>query len=114
APTRFSQVLTNLLHNAVKFTKEGWICLKMEVTSLTQQMVTINISVEDTGIGIESDKQHMIFERFSQAESSTSRSYGGTGLGLAISKKILQLQGVTLQLRSEPGKGSCFYFTQTL
>lgn len=112
-PTRFSQVLTNLLHNAVKFTKEGWICLKIEVASLTQQMMTIHISVEDTGIGIELEKQHMIFESFSQAESSTSRSYGGTGLGLAISKKILQLQGVDLQLKSSPGKGSCFYFTQS-
>ncbi len=67
----------------------------------------------DTGIGISPEKQNMIFDRFTQADSSTSRSYGGTGLGLAISKRILELQGVTLQLRSEPGKGSEFFFTQT-
>lgn len=112
-PTRFVQVLTNLLHNAIKFTKEGWVCLKMEVISLTPENVSIHISIEDTGIGIESDKQSMIFESFSQAESSTSRSYGGTGLGLAISKKILQLQNINLQLESVPQKGSRFYFTQT-
>lgn len=112
-PTRLTQVLTNLLHNAIKFTKEGWICLKMEVVSLTPEDVSVTISVEDTGIGIEAGKKNMIFESFSQAESSTSRSYGGTGLGLAISKKILQLQNVNLQLESEPGKGSRFYFTQT-
>jgi signal transduction histidine kinase/CheY-like chemotaxis protein len=112
-PTRFSQVLTNLLHNAVKFTREGEVCLKMKVVSLTPEMISVTISVEDTGIGIDADKQSMIFESFSQAESSTSRSYGGTGLGLAISKKILQLQDIELQLESTPGKGSRFYFTQS-
>lgn len=112
-PTRFSQVLTNLLHNAIKFTREGWICLKIEVIALTKETATITISVEDTGIGIDPSKQSMIFESFSQAESSTSRSYGGTGLGLAISRKILQLQNVALQVESTPGKGSRFFFTQT-
>ncbi|HEY6902309.1 MAG TPA: response regulator, partial [Puia sp.] len=63
--------------------------------------------------GIPKEKQQMIFDRFTQADSSTSRSYGGTGLGLAITKRILELQGVDLRLESEPGKGSCFYFTQT-
>jgi CheY-like chemotaxis protein len=81
--------------------------------SLTNEAATIILAVEDTGIGIEPEKQQMIFDRFTQADSSTNRSYGGTGLGLAITKKILEIQGVQLQLSSTPGKGSRFYFTQT-
>jgi signal transduction histidine kinase len=113
-PTRTSQVINNLVQNAIKFTKEGFVRLGIAVDTVLPDTVTVTVSVEDTGIGIPKEKQDMIFDRFTQADSSTSRSYGGTGLGLAISKKILELQGVTLQLRSEPGKGSCFYFTQTL
>lgn len=112
-PTRFSQVINNLVHNALKFTKEGWVCLKVKAAAHTSDAITVKISVEDTGIGIDNSKLHLIFERFSQAESSISRSYGGTGLGLAISKKILQLQGSELEVKSAPGKGSCFYFIQT-
>ena len=112
-PTRTSQVINNLVHNAVKFTKEGSVRLSIAVDAVLPEAMTVTVRVEDTGIGIPKDKQHMIFDRFTQADSSTSRSYGGTGLGLAISRKILELQGVTLQLMSEQGKGSCFYFTQT-
>jgi signal transduction histidine kinase len=112
-PTRTGQVITNLVHNAIKFTKEGSVHLTMKVISDAPDTVTVTVSVQDTGIGIAPEKQSMIFDRFTQADSSTSRSYGGTGLGLAISKKILGLQGVVLQLESELGKGSCFYFTQT-
>ncbi|MHA4809269.1 ATP-binding protein [Flavitalea flava] len=112
-PTRTIQVITNLVHNAIKFTREGSVCLKIQVDSLTADAATLTILVEDTGIGIAPEKQHMIFDRFTQADSSTSRSYGGTGLGLAITKRILELQKVTLQLKSEPGKGSVFFFTQT-
>jgi signal transduction histidine kinase/CheY-like chemotaxis protein len=112
-PTRTSQVINNLVHNAVKFTKVGTVRLLLTVDSLTPDNATVTIGVEDTGIGIAADKQGVIFDRFTQADSSTSRSYGGTGLGLAITKKILELQGVTLNLVSEPGKGSTFYFTQT-
>jgi signal transduction histidine kinase/ActR/RegA family two-component response regulator len=112
-PTRISQVISNLVHNAVKFTENGFVLLSAVVNSCTEDQITVTISVKDTGIGIEPDKQKMIFERFTQADSSTSRNFGGTGLGLAISKRILQLQGVSLQLESEAGKGSTFYFTQT-
>lgn len=112
-PTRTSQVINNLVHNAIKFTKEGSVRLSITVDEARPGAMKVTVRVEDTGIGIPRDKQHMIFDRFTQADSSTSRSYGGTGLGLAISRKILELQGVTLQLTSEPGKGSCFYFTQT-
>jgi len=112
-PTRTSQVINNLVHNAIKFTKEGLVRLSLTVEEKTKEAITITIRVEDTGIGIPRDKQQLIFDRFTQADSSTSRSYGGTGLGLAISKRILELQGVDLRLQSEPGKGSCFYYTQT-
>ena len=112
-PTRTGQVITNLVHNALKFTLEGTVQLNMVMESLKDDIVTVATSVEDTGIGIAPEKQGMIFDRFTQADSSTSRSYGGTGLGLAITKRILELQGVTLQLKSEAGRGSVFHFTQT-
>jgi len=112
-PTRTSQVINNLVHNAVKFTRIGSVRVSITVDSSDQDRITVTVSVEDTGIGIPADKQSVIFDRFTQADSSTSRSYGGTGLGLAITRRILELQGVTLRLRSEPGKGSTFYFTQT-
>ena len=112
-PTRTSQVINNLVHNAVKFTKVGSVQLSIVVDSANQDHLTLTVKVTDTGIGIAPEKQGGIFDRFTQADSSTSRSYGGTGLGLAITKKILELQGVSLKLQSEPGKGSQFYFTQT-
>jgi signal transduction histidine kinase/CheY-like chemotaxis protein len=112
-PTRTGQVINNLLHNAVKFTHKGWVRLSIEVKETTADTMKITISIQDTGIGISKDKQDVIFERFTQADSSTSRSYGGTGLGLAICKKLLELQGSRLELESETGKGSCFSFTQT-
>lgn len=111
-PTRTGQVITNLVHNAIKFTKEGYVLLRLTVEEITDTEITVTISVKDTGIGIPYNKQRIIFEQFTQADSSTSRSFGGTGLGLAISKSILELQGSKLQLKSEPGKGSEFYFTQ--
>jgi CheY-like chemotaxis protein len=118
-PTRTSQVINNLVHNAVKFTRVGTVRVSIAVDSIDQDhttmqdRITLTVRVEDTGIGIPMEKQGIIFDRFTQADSSTSRSYGGTGLGLAITRKILELQGVTLNLLSEPGKGSTFYFTQT-
>jgi signal transduction histidine kinase/CheY-like chemotaxis protein len=112
-PTRTSQVINNLVHNAIKFTKEGTVQLSLRLDDRTKESMTVTVSVTDTGIGIPPEKQQLIFDRFTQADSSTSRSYGGTGLGLAISKRILELQGVKLRVQSEPGKGSCFYFTQS-
>jgi len=112
-PTRTGQVITNLVNNAIKFTMHGGVVLHIIVKDQTDNMVTITVRIEDSGIGIAPDKQKMIFEEFTQADTSTSRNFGGTGLGLAICKKILRLQGSSLQLVSEPGKGSAFYFTQT-
>lgn len=109
---RLMQVLTNLLNNAVKFTNSGSVRLK--VTSLPSNMrnnLNLKFSVIDTGIGIPREKQHQIFESFSQADTSTTREYGGTGLGLAISAKIIELMGSKIFLESIPGKGSLFGFT---
>lgn len=112
-PTRLSQVMTNLVHNAIKFTNKGFVQVGVTVTSQTEATVTLNIEVKDTGIGISKEKQKVIFERFTQADSSTSRGFGGTGLGLAICKRILELQNSSLNLQSDEGKGSTFYFIQT-
>ncbi len=112
-PTRIFQVLTNLVHNAVKFTNVGSVEVKLIVVSETEREIAIKFEVNDTGIGISKEKQAIIFDRFTQADSSTSRSFGGTGLGLAISKRILDLQGSELQVTSEENKGSTFYFIQS-
>jgi signal transduction histidine kinase len=112
-PTRMSQVINNLVQNAVKFTEKGSVVLAIKADQISNEATTLTISVTDTGIGIAPEKQQLIFERFTQADSSTSRSYGGTGLGLTITKGILALQHVKLQIQSEPGKGSVFYFTQS-
>lgn len=112
-PTRISQVITNLVHNSIKFTQKGYVEVGVKVISETEKTVKLKISVTDTGIGISKEKQKIIFNRFTQADSSTSRGYGGTGLGLAISKRILELQHSSLQLISKEDKGSTFFFLQT-
>ncbi len=108
--TRLFQVLTNLVHNAVKFTDRGRVEVKLNVVEETEQTMTIQFQVIDTGIGISKEDQKIIFDRFTQADSSASRSFEGTGLGLAISKRILDLQGGRLSVFSESGKGATFSF----
>lgn len=112
-PTRISQVITNLVHNAIKFTNQGSVQVRLMVATQTETAITLNIQVRDTGIGISKDKQKVIFDRFTQADSSTSRGFGGTGLGLSICKRILELQNSSLNLISDEGRGSTFYFIQT-
>jgi signal transduction histidine kinase len=112
-PTRTSQVITNLVHNAIKFTPAGKVSVSIKVQEQDAQTVTLLFEVADTGIGISPEKQALIFERFTQADSSISRGFGGTGLGLTICKKILELQQSALKVNSEEGKGSVFYFSQT-
>lgn len=109
---RMFQVVTNLVHNAIKFTHHGKVKVILKVLEQSETEVSIRMEVSDTGIGISKAKQAIIFERFTQADSSTSRSFGGTGLGLAISKRILELQHSSLKVSSEEGKGSTFYFIQ--
>lgn len=110
--TRLFQVITNLVHNAIKFTLEGSVIVSLTIADENTEEIKVTFSIKDTGIGIANDKQELIFERFTQADSSTSRSFGGSGLGLAISKRILEMQDAKLNVRSEVGKGSEFYFTQ--
>lgn len=108
---RLKQILINLLGNAVKFTSNGKVKLKIEVIDrITTHQTRLRFSVIDTGIGIRRENQAKIFEAFSQEDSSTSRQYGGTGLGLSISNKLLALMNSKLELISEPNVGSTFYF----
>ena len=112
---RLRQVLLNLTGNAVKFTPHGEVKVCAGVVGLGQDSgkpwTEIEFSVTDTGIGIPEDKQRLIFEPFRQAEGSTTRQFGGTGLGLAISRRLVELMGGSLQLESQPGRGSRFYFS---
>lgn len=110
-PTRMLQVLNNLLSNAVKFTTEGTITLRALLVSKFENQVVIRFEVEDTGIGISSDKLKYVFEKFTQANQDTTRKFGGSGLGLAISKGLVELMHGNLKLESELGKGSTFSFT---
>ncbi len=108
---RLKQILINLLSNASKFTEQGEIELKIEaLTDPTEKEIIIRFEVRDTGIGIQPAKQKKIFQAFSQEDGSVTRKYGGTGLGLTISNKLLALMGSSLQLKSNPGNGSTFYF----
>jgi PAS domain S-box-containing protein len=109
---RIRQVLVNLLTNAIKFTHKGEVELKVEILedATNNETIKFRFSVKDTGIGISLDKQLKIFDAFSQEDASTTRKFGGTGLGLTISNKLLGLMGSKLELKSEPNKGSLFYF----
>lgn len=113
-PLRLSQIMNNLISNAVKFTQNGIIKIQVDQISLKDGISTFKVQVQDTGIGIDLNKFNLIFEKFAQAESTTSRKFGGTGLGLVITKKLLQLLGSDIELKSELGKGSNFYFTLQL
>jgi signal transduction histidine kinase/DNA-binding response OmpR family regulator len=108
---RLSQILTNLIGNAIKFTKKGFVKLIVELVKNDYEIGELKFSVIDTGIGIDKDKINKIFERFEQAETSTTRKYGGTGLGLSISKNLVSLYGGELNVESIIGKGSNFNFT---
>ncbi|HNF14577.1 MAG TPA: ATP-binding protein, partial [Leptospiraceae bacterium] len=111
--TRLKQILLNLTGNAVKFTENGKITVRAEKIMERNNTVHILFSVEDTGIGIPHEKQERLFKPFTQADSSTTRKFGGTGLGLAISRKLTELLGGNISLKSTPGKGSRFSFSIT-
>ena len=113
-PTRFRQVLTNLMGNAPKFTDAGEIELSLDIEEEKDNRIKIHAKIRDTGIGIPEDKLSTIFEPFKQADGSTTRKYGGTGLGLSICKKISELMGGEVWAESEKNKGSIFHFTAWL
>ena len=113
-PTRFRQVLINLMGNAPKFTDAGEIELSLEIEEEKDDGIKFHAKIRDTGIGVPHNKLATIFEPFKQADGSTTRKYGGTGLGLSICKKISELMGGQVWAESEEGKGSIFHFTAWL
>jgi CheY-like chemotaxis protein len=113
-PTRITQIIFNLVSNAIKFTRQGYVEVKVGLIEDRQNQIIIRFSVKDSGIGIERDNLNAIFEPFTQESITTTRKYGGTGLGLAIVKRLLELRGVQMQVTSKPGQGSEFSFNLDL
>ncbi|HYO80154.1 MAG TPA: ATP-binding protein [Bryobacteraceae bacterium] len=112
-PLRLRQVLGNLVSNALKFTPQGFVRIEASA-EVTGQSATLTFVVTDSGIGVAPEEQQRIFEKFAQADTSTTRHYGGTGLGLSISRKLVEMMGGTIRLSSTPGHGSTFWFTVPL
>ena len=107
---RLTQIMNNLVNNAIKFTAEGSVKISVKQVGAPGNKIKLLFEVIDTGIGIDKKMQQQVFEDFVQADSNISRKYGGTGLGLAITKKLVELQGGNIHVESKPGKGSRFYF----
>ncbi|MDH3591400.1 MAG: response regulator, partial [Planctomycetota bacterium] len=113
-PGRVRQVLTNLLGNAIKFTATGYVLVDLQGYEVDGEDVIIRLGVQDTGIGIPADRVNNVFEKFTQAETSTTRRFGGTGLGLTICRSLTELMGGEIGVESEYGKGTTFWFTLRL
>lgn len=113
-PTRLRQVLSNLLSNAIKFTESGEVTLRISCASRTNGIATLDVSIDDTGIGISEEARLKLFQAFSQGDSSTTRRFGGSGLGLAIAKMLVEKMGGRIGVESSEGEGSSFWFTVKL
>jgi len=109
-PLRLKQVLINLCNNALKFTSEGYVRIRVKLIDIDDCAVHLKFEVQDTGIGISAENQTKLFKSFSQADASTTRKFGGTGLGLAISKNLVQMMNGNIAITSEEGKGAIFHF----
>jgi len=110
-PLRLNQILVNLGNNAIKFTEQGEIVLTDKIVERSDEKITLQFSMRDTGIGMTAEQAAKLFQPFMQADSSTTRKYGGTGLGLTISKRLVEMMGGKIWVESEPGRGSTFSFT---
>ncbi len=113
-PGRIRQILINLIGNAIKFTEKGEVVVSVKLNKLQNDFADISFSVRDTGIGIPADKTTLIFDKFTQADGTTTRQFGGTGLGLAISKQLVEMMGGQIGVRSKLGQGSTFHFNVLL
>jgi two-component system, sensor histidine kinase and response regulator len=113
-PGRLRQILVNLFGNAIKFTRQGEVVLRVTTETAIPPALVLHFSVRDTGVGIPLDQQHRIFEAFTQADGSMTRAFGGTGLGLTISSQLVHVMGGRIWVESEPGRGSTFHFTAAL
>jgi signal transduction histidine kinase/ActR/RegA family two-component response regulator len=108
---RLKQILTNLVSNSVKFTEQGFVCLTALPGPMRKGQPTLQFSIDDTGIGFDSDTRNRLFSRFEQADGGITRKFGGSGLGLSISRQLAEMMGGELDCESEPGGGSCFMLT---
>ncbi|MNW60449.1 Sensor histidine kinase RcsC [compost metagenome] len=110
-PNRLRQVLNNLIGNAIKFTSTGGVKIKVRLKAAVDSMLTLEFTVEDTGIGIPQDKMGYLFQPFTQIGSTISRKFGGTGLGLSICKMLVDLMGGEIYAKPDVGRGAVFVFT---